>query len=585
MSTRWMTRPFDRDRVQTLAREAGLSPMVAQLLLNRGVNEACEAKSFLEGKLAGLHDPSTLPGATDAAERLSAAILKGRKIVVYGDYDVDGVCGTSLLWSCLKLAGAKDVSYYIPHRVEEGYGVNAEALTMLVNERGAELVITVDCGISAVAEAKLAKSLGVELIITDHHTIGKDLPEADVLVHPRLPGSTYPFGDLCGCGVAFKVAWQVCKNFGDGKRASPHLRDFLMQSLTFVAMATVADVVPLAGENRLLVKHGLIGIGNSSSIGLKALLKTSGIDASRGVNTGQVGFKLGPRINAAGRLERAMLAVELLTTDDQLRADEIALSLDEYNTQRQVTEKSIVAEAHAIIDAQGGLGERGGIVVGKAGWHPGVIGIVASRIAEIYHRPTVVVALNDGASQGSARSVPGFNLYDAISACSEGLLAFGGHSAAAGLKMLHTSFEAFAERFDAQCRSSLTAEQRQKSIMIDAEVPLAAVTIRAVEDIEKMQPFGMGNPNPLISISNVRLIADPKFVGQDGKTVQVRFGQDQTVVQGVAFNMPERWRKLSQGMTCSIVATPQVNEYNGRRNVQLLIKDFKTEEESHVAPD
>jgi single-stranded-DNA-specific exonuclease len=580
-----MTRPFDRDRIGALAREAGLSPLVAQLLINRGVGDAAAARVFLEGKLAGLHDPATLPGASEAAERISSAILKGRKIIVYGDYDVDGVCGTSLLWSCLKLAGAKDVGYYIPHRVEEGYGVNPEALAMLATERGADLIITVDCGISAVKEAALAKSLGVELIITDHHTIGKDLPDADVLVHPRLPGSSYPFGDLCGCGVAFKVAWQVCKLFGDGKKASPHLRDFLMNSLTFVAMATVADVVPLAGENRLLVKHGLLGMAGGPSMGLKALLRASSIDPSRGVNAGQVGFKLGPRINAAGRLERAMLAVELLTTGDPARAEEIAANLDECNSRRQATERTIVAEAREIIEEQGGLGERGAIVVGKAGWHPGVIGIVASRMAEIYHRPAVVVALGEGASQGSARSVPGFNLYDAISACSEGLIAFGGHSAAAGLKMLHTTFDDFARRFDEHCRGALTTEQRQKSLMIDAEVPLAMVTLRAVEDIERMQPFGMGNPQPMIAISGVRLVGDPRFVGEDGKTVQVRFGQENAVVKGVAFNQADRWRTLRQGMTCSIVATPQINEYHGRRDVQLLIKDFKTEEEDRAAPE
>jgi len=579
MSTRWMTRPFDQDRIQALSREAGLSPLVAQLLINRGVTNPSAARTFLDAKLSTLHDPETLPGASVAAERIASAILNGRKIVIYGDYDVDGVCGTSLLWSCLKLAGAKNVSYYIPHRVEEGYGVNGDALTMLVKEQGAELIITVDCGISAVAEAKLAKSLGVELIITDHHTIGQELPPADVLVHPRLPGSSYPFGDLCGCGVAFKVAWQVCKSFGDGKKASPHMREFLMKSLSFVAMATVADVVPIAGENRLLVKHGLLGMASNPSIGLQALLRVSKIDPTRGVNSGQVGFKIGPRINAAGRLERAMLAVELLTTENATRANELASNLDEFNSRRQATEKLIVAEAHAIIERQGGLGTRSAIVVGKAGWHPGVIGIVACRMAEAYHRPTVVIALGEGISQGSARSVAGFDLYSAIAACSEGLLGFGGHSAAAGLKMMHTSFDEFAQRFDDHCRVNLTAEQRQRVLSIDAEVPLAAITTRSVEDIDRMQPFGVGNPSPLISISNVRLEADPRYVGEGGKTVQLKFAQGPSVVKGVAFSQADRWRKLSQGMTCSIVATPQINEYNGRREVQLMIKDFAIEEQ------
>jgi single-stranded-DNA-specific exonuclease len=584
MSTRWRIRPFDAARVQALAREAGLSPLVAQLLLNRGVDDAPSARTFLEARLTALHDPATLPGVVDAADRLVAAVVGGRKIVIYGDYDVDGVCGTSLLWSCLKLAGAKDVDYYIPHRVEEGYGVNAEALIMLARERKAEVVVTVDCGISAIAQARLARDLGLELIITDHHTIGKALPEATVLVHPRLPGSTYPFADLCGCGVAFKLAWQVCKTFGDGKKASPHLRDFLIKSLTFVAMATIADVVPITGENRLLVKHGLAGMEGDPSVGLKALLRVSGLDPSRGINTGNISFKVAPRINAAGRLERAMQAVELLTTGDFTLAGNLASTLDECNTRRQVIEQAIVAEAHQMIDEQGGLGDRGAIVLGKIGWHPGVIGIVASRMVDAYHRPTVMVALGDGISQGSARSVPGFDLYQAIEACSDGLHTFGGHAAAAGLKLSNTAFEDFARQFDAHCRSSLTVEQRQRVLNIDAEVRLASVTARAMDDIERMEPFGMGNPTPIIAVSGVRLSASPKFVGKDSKTVQIKLAQGETVIKAVAFGQPERWRNIVEGAIISVAAQPQINEYNGRRDVQLVIKDFKTEEEPLGAP-
>jgi len=270
-----------------------------------------------------------------------AAIRQGKKIVIYGDYDVDGVCGTSVLWACLKLAGAKDVGYYIPHRVEEGYGVNADAIRRLATEQRAELIITVDCGISALQEARLARELGVELIITDHHTIGADLPEATVLVHPRLPGSEYPFGGLCGAAVAFKLAWQVCKSFGDGKKASPHLRDFLVGSMGLVALATVADLVPLDDENRVLVRHGLAGIQADPSLGLRALMRVAGCLDKKRLTSGIVGFNLGPRINAAGRLERAMRAVELLTTDDDELAAVIAAELDECNTSRQQIELGI----------------------------------------------------------------------------------------------------------------------------------------------------------------------------------------------------------------------------------------------------
>ena len=365
--------------------------------------------------MTGLHDPESLPGVVEAAARIVAAIRDRKKIVIYGDYDVDGVCGTSILWACLKLAGAEDVAYYIPHRVEEGYGLNGEAIRKLATEGGAGLIITVDCGISAVREARLARELGVELIITDHHTIGPELPEADVLVHPRLEGSLYPFAELCGCAVAFKLAWQVCKGFGDGKKTSPHLRDFLVKSISLVAMATVADVMPIHGENRILVRHGLAGLVNSPSPGLRALMSVAGCLDKKALNTGTIGFNLAPRINAAGRLERAMQAVEMLTTDLHDRADELAQGLDLCNSQRQEVERRMVDEAHEMITAQGGIKGRGAIVLGKEGWHPGVIGIVASRLVDTYHRPTIVVALGDEHGQGSARSILGFDLYRAIS--------------------------------------------------------------------------------------------------------------------------------------------------------------------------
>src|SRR5215213_4832697 len=260
MSTRWKLRPSDPARVAAFSREAGVPPLVAQVLINRGIGDAATASRFVQARLNSLHDPELLPGVVEAADRVVRAIRDRKKIVIYGDYDVDGVCGTSILWACLRLAGAEDVDYYIPHRVEEGYGVNAEALRKLATEHRAALIVTVDCGISALPEARLARELGVELIVTDHHTIGAELPEADVVVHPRRPGGCYPFGDLCGAAVAFKLAWQIYKGFGDGKKASPHLRDFLVRSVGLVAMATVADVVPLNDENRVLVRHGLTGM-------------------------------------------------------------------------------------------------------------------------------------------------------------------------------------------------------------------------------------------------------------------------------------------------------------------------------------
>ncbi|MFO0910335.1 MAG: single-stranded-DNA-specific exonuclease RecJ [Isosphaeraceae bacterium] len=575
MTTRWRLLPHDAARIAALSHAAGVSSLVAQLLLNRGVSRPEEARSFLQAKLTHLHDPESLPGAAEAAERIVRAVREGRKIVVYGDYDVDGVCGTSILWSCLRLAGAADAAYYIPHRVDEGYGVNADALRRIASELGASVVITVDCGISAIAEAQLARSLGVELIVTDHHTPGDTLPGVDVLVHPRVGSSAYPCPDLCGAGVAFKLAWQVCKSFGDGKKASPHLRDFLLRSLGLVALATIADVVPLVGENRVLVRHGLSGIENDPSIGLRALMEVAGCQSRRKLTTGTVGFSLAPRINAAGRLERAMRAVEMLTTDDAAAARAIAEELDRCNARRQEIEQTLVREAHDLIRAAGEVGERGAFVVGREGWHPGVIGIVASRLVDTYHRPAVVVALGEEHSQGSARSVAGFNLYEAIRACSSGLTGFGGHAAAAGLKMPAAHFATFAEQFDHHCRNSLTSEQRQRTLTIDAEIPLGILSTRLVEEIESLEPYGIGNPRPILAASQLRVVGEPRVVGERKNHVQFRVSQGNATFKAIAWNMADRCKGLGNETTCSLAFHPAINEWNNRREVQLEVRDIQ----------
>ncbi len=575
MTTRWRLKPFDAALTQELSREAGVSSLVAQLLINRGMTRGAQARAFLEAKLSHLHDPSLLPGVSEASERIVRAVRQGRKIVIYGDYDVDGVCGTSILWACLRLAGASDVDYYIPHRVDEGYGVNGEALRKIAGEMKAEVVVTVDCGISAVAEARLARELGLELIVTDHHTPGDDLPDADVIVHPRINGTPYPCPDLCGAGVAFKLAWEICKGFGDGKKASPHLRDFLVRSLGLVAMATVADVVPLVDENRVLVRHGLAGIDGDPSIGMRALLEVTGALNKRKLTSGTIGFGLAPRINAAGRLERAMRAVELLTTDDSALARAIAEELDVCNTRRQEVEQTIVKDAHDMIRAAGEIGARGALVVGREGWHPGVIGIVASRLVEAYHRPAVVVALDERLSQGSARSISGFNLFEALKACSEGLTAFGGHSAAAGLRLPGAHFAAFAERFDYHCRATLTAEQKERTLHIDAEVMLGTLSLKVVEEIERLEPFGISNPRPVLMASQVRVLGAPRVVGARKNHLQLKLAQGEVVLKGIAWNLADRLKTLAADTMLAVAFYPSINEWNGRREVQLEVKDVQ----------
>jgi single-stranded-DNA-specific exonuclease len=578
MNARWRLRPHDPGRIARLSHSARISPLVAQLLINRGIDDPARAVAFLSAKLGMLHDPDLLPGAVLAADRIVRAIRERRRIVIYGDYDVDGVCGTSVLWSCLRLAGAGDnVHYYIPHRVEEGYGLNAEALKKIAASHPGALVVTVDCGISAVAEAEIARDLGLELIITDHHTIGATLPAAAEIVHPRLPGSGYPNGDLCGAAVAFKLAWQMCKSFGDGKRASPQLRDFLLRSLGLVALATVADMVPLSDENRIIVRHGLALIVAVPSAGLKALMEVSGCLDRRRLSTGSVGFGLAPRINAAGRLEQAMIAVEMLTTDDPVRAREIALQLDLCNARRQQLERQIFDRAHEMIQAQGGLGDRRAIVLASKDWHAGVIGIVAGRLAETYHRPAIVISLDGAVAQGSARSIMGFDLYQAIHACAEGLIGFGGHAAAAGLKLREEQLPAFTEQFEEICRRTLTAEQLERVTTLDAEVPLRVLSLAVVEEIEQLEPHGFGNPRPLLLASGVAVAGQPRAVGESKKHLQLRFQQGDVTLKAIGWNLADKGRDLDAGTRCSIVFQPSINEWNGRRDVQLEIKDFAIE--------
>jgi single-stranded-DNA-specific exonuclease len=565
MNARWMLKPFDPEKILALSRGARIPPLVAQLLLNRGIEEPARAVAFLEARMGSLYDPALIAGAVEAAERIVRAVRDQRKIVIYGDYDVDGVCGTSILWMCLKLAGARGVEYYIPHRIEEGYGLNSEALRRLATERGAALIVTVDCGISAWREAEQARELGIELIVTDHHTIGAQVPAADAVVHPRLDGSRYPNPDLCGAGVAFKLAWQVCKSFGDGKRASPHLRDYLVRALGLVALATVADVVPLSEENRILVRHGLAGIAAEPTVGLRALMEVSGCLGRKRLSTGTVGFTLAPRINAAGRLERAMMAVEMLTTEEMERASSIALELNSCNARRQEIERLMLEEAHAMIKAQGGVHGRGAIVLAREGWHAGVIGVAAGRLAEVYNRPAVVIALSGPVAQGSARSVAGFDLFEAIKDCSDGLIAFGGHAAAAGLKLAPDQLPAFAAKFNERCRTALTPEQLQRAITIDAEVVLPQLTLSVVEEIEKLEPHGVGNPRPILLASDVAIEGQPRPVGEQQNHLQLK---------AIGWNLAQRGQSLAPGTRCSIVFNASINEWNNRRDVQLELKDF-----------
>ncbi|HET6572998.1 MAG TPA: single-stranded-DNA-specific exonuclease RecJ [Fimbriiglobus sp.] len=573
----WQLRPADPATSGRLASAAKTSQVVAQLLLNRGVADAATARAFLDAPLSGLHAPDLLPGATEAAERIVRAVADGRRVCVYGDYDVDGTTGTALLLGLLKLLGAEP-EFYVPNRLDEGYGLNLEAVRQLAGS-GVSLVVTVDCGITSVREAEEANRLGLELIVTDHHEMKDDLPPAAVLVHPRLSGSGYPHGGLCGAGVAFKLAWEIAKRASGGERVTPELREFLLDGLGLTALGAVADVMPLRDETRALVRHGLERLARRPSVGLKALIEAAKLGEGKPLKAEDIGFRLAPRLNAAGRLECARLVIELLTTTSPVKARELAEYLESLNQQRQTIERKITAHAKDIVEAQG-YDSAAGIVLGRpeSEWHPGVIGIVASRLAEQYARPVLIAALKDGdaPSPGSGRTVAGFALHEALEACSAELVTHGGHAAAAGFRVRPSRLDALRELFVRVAEKRFAGEPPTPALVLDAEVPLAALTFGLMDELDKLEPYGADNPRPKFLASGLAVEGVPRRIGTGERHLSFRVRQGGTTVRAVAWGMGDRLDELmSAGGGCCLAFTPRVNEWNGYRSVEMQVDDLQ----------
>ena len=470
MAKRWRIHSHDPQRVAQLERSAGIPAVVAQLLLARGMADPQAAREFLDAKLSGLRDPELLPGAADAAQRLAAAIAAGRKICVYGDYDADGMTATAILLLALQTLGA-NATYYVPSRIDEGYGLNHEALRSLAAS-GVETVVTVDCGIASADEAETAREVGLELIVTDHHEFGPRLPEAVTLVHPRLPGTNYPFPGLAGAGVAFKVAWALCQQVAGAKRVGERMKQFLLQALGLAAIGTVADVVPLVDENRILVTHGLNSLREFPTLGLAELLRVTELREKARLSSEDIGFTIGPRLNAAGRLGQAQLAIELLTTNSAERAAALADYIHQLNDSRTSLERSIYLAANKQATEQFDPENDAALVLAERGWHPGVIGIVAGRLAEKFHRPVILIAQDDVGVKpgiGSARGIPNFSLHAALAACGRHLISHGGHAAAAGLRIEDAQVEAFRQDFVELAATEIAQADLVAELFIDAK--------------------------------------------------------------------------------------------------------------------
>ncbi|MEQ8791322.1 MAG: single-stranded-DNA-specific exonuclease RecJ [Pirellulaceae bacterium] len=577
MGKRWRVRPHDADRVAYFERSAGVAPLVAHLLLSRGVVDPSAAKTFLEAKLGDLRDPGELPGVNTAADRVHEAVRDKRRIVIYGDYDADGMTATAILYNCLQLLGA-DVGYYVPNRLEDGYGLNHDALETLAR-RGAKMIITVDCGIASVSEAEKARELGLELIITDHHEMGERLPEAAALVHPRLPGTHYPFGGLCGAGVALKLAWAICQRASGAQRVAPRMREFLLSALGLAAIGTVADVVPLIDENRLIVRHGLASLSAKPPPGLAALIQITKLDRNPTLSSEDIAFSLGPRLNAAGRLGQAQLGVELLTTQSQERAQSLAEYIHELNKSRDSLDRSILLAARKQIKEHGDADDEPALVLAGRGWHAGVIGIVAGRLAERYHRPVVMISLDELGVKpgiGSARSIPGFNLYDALTACAPRLVGYGGHAAAAGLRIDEAEVEGFRAEFCEFAAANVTAESRVASLHIDVEAPLSQLTLRTIEQMEQLAPFGEGNPRPLLCTSGVELVDAPRRMGEGARHLSLKVRQQNLNLRAVAFGKAEWAEEIEKAAApLDIAYRPVINQFRGRRSVELHLVDWR----------
>ena len=561
----WSYQPngLDTESTQRLCKQFHIPRIVAALLLNRGISTEQQIRTYLRKSLECVHNPRLLPDIDKAVSRITDALENQEKIVIYGDYDVDGITSTALLYDFLKTAGAQ-VDYYIPDRISEGYGLNIMAVNK-ISKSGARLMITVDCGITATGEVALANAQKLDVIITDHHTCKEKLPEAVAVINPKRPDSEYPFRELAGVGVTFKLVLALAVAWGQKSR------DCFDRYAEIAAVGTVADVVALLDENRVIVDRGLAQLKNTSRPGLRALTDVAGI---KNMNAASVAFFLSPRLNAAGRLGSAKTAVELLLSNDDQAAYETAKALDDENRRRQLTEQKIFQEATALIDSDPNFEQKKVIVLAQAGWHHGIIGIVASRICEKYYRPTILISHENGVGKGSGRSIPGFNLFDALTACKDQLTNFGGHAMAAGLGLNMADLDSFSAKINSYAKERLTPEDLCRRISIDCMLRPADVSLRTAVLLSRLEPFGMGNEKPVFSLSRLT-VQSISPMGIDNKHLRLRLCAGGQQFLAVGFGMGGLLPAFRQGDWVDAAFTLEINSYQGNTQVQLLLKDLK----------
>ncbi len=569
MNYKWNYRPptqEQREAAKALAKEIGISPILCKLLLERGITSAAEAKRFFRPQLSELHDPFLMKDMSRAVERLNKAMGKKERILVYGDYDVDGTTAVALVYKFLQQFYS-NIDYYIPDRYNEGYGVSKKGIDYAY-ETGVKLVIVLDCGIKAVEEITYAKEKGIDFIICDHHVPDEALPPAVAILNAKREDSTYPYKHLSGCGVGFKFMQAFALNNGIEFHQLTPLLDL-------VAVSIASDIVPIMGENRVLAYHGLRQLNSNPSVGLKAIIDVCGL-SDKEITISDIVFKIGPRINASGRIQNGKEAVDLLIEKDFQTALEKSNRINRYNETRKDLDKSMTEEANRIVDKLSDLSERRSIVIYNEAWHKGVIGIVASRLTEIYYRPAVVLTRTENLATGSARSVSGFDVYKAIEHCRDLLENFGGHTYAAGLSMKIENVPEFTRRFEEYVTSHILPEQTSATIDIDAQLDFRDITPKFFFDLKKFNPFGPDNHKPVFITQNVYDYGTSKVVGRDQEHIKLELvdNKSNNVMNGIAFGQSSQVRYIKTKQSFNICYTIEENTHK-RGEIQLQIEDIK----------
>jgi len=564
MQKRWKFLDVPEKEKQLLSQELHIHPVLCGILAQRGIDSYDAAKRYFRPSLEDGHDPYLMKDMQLAVERIVMAMKNDEAILVYGDYDVDGTASVALLYDFLKkLKPSARLDYYIPNRYKEGYGLSAQGIKY-ASENGYTLLITLDCGIKSVELVELARSKGIDTIICDHHLPGAEVPKAVAILNAKQVDCKYPYKELCGCGVGYKLIQALCKRFN--LPDSAHL-----QYLEWVATAIAADIVPINGENRVLAFHGILKANTDPSIGIKSLMELSSIQHKMSI--GNLSYMIGPRINAAGRMDDAKKAVQLFIEKESNKAKELAIALQTDNSSRREADAKITEEAIEMIESDASFPYRKSTVVFAPHWHKGVIGIVASRLLERYYKPTIVLTKSGEYWAGSARSIPGFNIHDALDECSDLLKAFGGHYFAAGMTMEEENLDAFSERMDAIATRILTAEQMIPEIIIDAKVEPKDLTPAFYKILDQMEPFGPENPRPIFCMKDLNNIGS-RIVKNDHVRFEVE--KDGFKVQGIGFNLGEKFSSLANDTSLDIVFTLEENHYNNQTSLQMKVIDFKS---------